>query len=228
MGFGITMKICAIIPAFNEASAIGDVVKGVKRFGVDAIVVDDGSSDETHIVAGRAGAHVIRNRRRNGKGLSLKIGLDYALDSGYELFFTMDGDGQHDPEDIPCFMGKIKKLGCSVVIGNRMSQPKGMPFIRVITNRFMSFLISVLSRQRVLDTQCGYRLFTREAISGMEIRSHKFEIESEMLIKIARKGFRIDSVPVKSIYADETSKIRPVRDTFRFVRFIITHMIARK
>jgi hypothetical protein len=92
----------------------------------------------------------------------------------------------------------------------------------------MSRVISVLSRQRVLDTQCGYRLFTRDAISAIDMRSRKFEIESEMLIKIARKGFRIGSVPVKSIYAGETSKIRPIRDTFRFIRFIITHMIIRK
>ncbi|MFA5069557.1 MAG: glycosyltransferase family 2 protein [Candidatus Omnitrophota bacterium] len=222
------MKICAIIPAFNEASTIGLVVEGVKRFGVDAIVIDDGSSDNTYIAASRAGAYVIRNARRSGKGLALRSGFDYSLSRGYELFFTMDADGQHDPDDIPRFLDKIKDCCCCVIIGNRMDDPRGMPPIRVITNTFMSRVISVLSRQRVLDTQCGYRLFTRDAISAIDMRSRKFEIESEMLIKIARKGFRIGSVPVKSIYAGETSKIRPIRDTFRFIRFIITHMIIRK
>jgi len=221
------MKICAIIPAFNEAEAIADVIRGIKRFGVDAIVIDDGSTDETSLIAEKEKAHVIHHPQRSGKGLSLKRGFDYALKQGYDLVFTIDADGQHDPADIPGFLGKIKAPGCSAVIGNRMNSPKDMPFIRVITNKFMSSVISAICRQHIADTQCGYRLFTSDAIAGIDIRSHKFEIESEILIKLAKAGFRIDSIPVKSIYAGETSKIRPVRDTFRFVRFIL-NMIVKK
>jgi glycosyltransferase involved in cell wall biosynthesis len=215
------MKICAIIPAFNEAQAIAGVIKGVRGFQVDAVVIDDGSTDETSLIAEIEKAHVIRHRQRSGKGLALRSGFDYALRQGYDLVFTIDADGQHDPADMPGFLDKIKEYDCSVVIGNRMNSPKGMPFIRVITNKFMSSVISALCGRRVSDTQCGYRLFTSDAIAAIDIRSHKFEIESEILIKLARAGFRIYSFPIRSIYGGETSKIRPLKDTFRFIRFIL-------
>jgi glycosyltransferase involved in cell wall biosynthesis len=221
------MKMCAIIPAFNEAEALGRVIEGIKGFGVDAVVVDDGSTDETSLTAEKNNAHVIRNLQRSGKGFSLRIGFDYALKHGYDMVFTIDGDGQHDPYDIPRFLDKIKESACSVIIGNRMSSPEKMPPIRVITNKMMSGIISAICRQYIPDTQCGYRLFTGNAIAGINIKSRKFEIDSELLVKLARAGFEIDSVPIKSIYADEKSKIRPVRDTFRFLRFVL-NMIFKK
>jgi len=221
------MKICAIIPAFNEAEAIAWVIRGIKNFGIEAVVIDDGSTDETSLIAEKENAHVIIHSRRSGKGMSLRSGFDYALKQGYDLVFAIDADGQHDPADIPLFLGKIKEQGCSVVMGNRMSNPEGMPRIRVTTNKMMSSIISLICRQYIPDTQCGYRLFTRAAIASIDIRSCKFEIDSELLIKLARKNFKIESIPVKSIYADETSKIRPVRDTFRFIRFIL-NVIAKK
>jgi glycosyltransferase involved in cell wall biosynthesis len=221
------MKVCAIIPAFNEAEALGRVIKGIRAFGVDAIIVDDGSTDETSLVAEKNKAHVLRNLQRSGKGFSLRVGFDYALKHGYDMVFTIDGDGQHDPCAIPMFLDKIKKGGRSVVVGNRMNNPKDMPIVRVITNRFMSSVISGICGQYIADTQCGYRLFTSDAIAGIDIRSRKFEIESEILVKLSRAGFRIDSVSVKSIYADEKSKIRPVRDSFRFLRFVLD-MIFKK
>jgi glycosyltransferase involved in cell wall biosynthesis len=222
------MRVCAIIPAFNEAGSIAGVIKGVKSFGIDAVVIDDGSSDETSLIAEKQDARIIPHIKRSGKGLSLKNGFDYALNKGYDMVFTLDADGQHDPADIPLFLNKIKKSGCSVVIGNRMSRPKDMPRIRVVTNKIMSSIISAICRQSIPDTQCGYRLFTRDAIAGINIKSHKFEIESEILIKLARKGFRISSVMISSIYADETSKIRPVRDAFRFIRLIIRVLVKNK
>jgi glycosyltransferase involved in cell wall biosynthesis len=221
------MKICAIIPAFNESYAIAGVIRGIKNFGVDAIVVDDGSTDETSHIAENENAHVIRNFQRSGKGFSLRSGFDYALNQGYDLIFTIDADGQHDTLAIPKFLDTIKKGRCAVVIGNRMNSLRDMPLIRILTNRFMSSVISAICSQHIPDTQCGYRLFTRDAIASIDIRSRKFEIESEILVKLARSGFTIDSVPVMAIYADEKSKIRPVRDTFRFIRFIIRMLVEK-
>jgi glycosyltransferase involved in cell wall biosynthesis len=221
------MKICAIIPAFNEAEAIAGVIRGIRSFGIGVVVVDDGSTDETSLIAEKEKAYVIHHLHRNGKGLSIRNGFNYALKQGYDLVFTIDGDGQHDPLDIPKFLNKIKKRRCSVVVGNRMNSPKGMPFIRIITNKIMSSIISAICRQYIPDTQCGYRLFTGDAISVIDIKSRKFEIDSELLVKLAQKNFRIDSVPIKSIYASETSKIRPVRDTFRFLGFIINMLVKK-
>ena len=227
LGQRTKMKICAIIPAFNEAEAIAGVIRGIKKFGVDAVVIDDGSTDETSLIAEKEKAHVIHHPRRSGKGMSLRNGFDYALKQGYDLFFAIDADGQHDPDDIPLFLAKVKGQERSIAIGNRMNSPKDMPLIRVIANKMMSSIISAICQQHIPDTQCGYRLFTRDAIASIDIRSCKFEIDSELLIKLARKNFQIESIPIKSIYASETSKIRPVRDTFRFVRFIL-NMIVKK
>jgi glycosyltransferase involved in cell wall biosynthesis len=221
------MRICAVIPAFNEAESILEVIKGVQGFNVKAIVVDDGSSDETSLIAERQGAHILRHNKRSGKGMSLRDGFSYAVDKEYDLVFTIDGDGQHDPSDIPIFLDKFQKLHADVVIGNRMRDPADMPFIRIVTNKFMSRAISMICHQHIPDTQCGYRLFTRQAISNIDIKSRKFEIESEILVKLSRQGLRIDSVPIKSIYAGETSKIRPVRDSLRFIRFMARTIIKK-
>ena len=221
------MRICAVIPAFNEAGSILEVIKGVQGFGIEAIVVDDGSSDETSLIAERQGAHIVRHHKRSGKGLALRDGFNYAVDKEYDLVFTIDGDGQHDPFDIPLFLDKFQKLHADAVIGNRMNNPTNMPLIRIMANKFMSQAISMICHQHIPDTQCGYRLFTRQAISNIDIKSRKFEIESEILVKLSRQGLRIDSVPIKSIYAGETSKIRPVRDSLRFIRFMARAMVKK-
>ncbi len=227
MGERISMNACAVIPAFNEAENISKVINGVKAYGIDVIVVDDGSLDETSLIAEKSGAHVMHHCKRCGKGLSLRIGFNQALKRGYEIIISMDGDGQHDPMDIPRFLDAVRGKQVSVVLGNRMDNPKDMPFIRIITNRFMSSVISAICHQPIPDTQCGYRLFTREAISGVDIKADKFEVESELLVKLARNGFKIESVPVRSIYGQEKSKIRPIRDAFRFIRFLIKILIEK-
>jgi len=221
------MNICVVIPAFNEAENILKVINGVKALGLDAIVVDDGSLDETSLIAEKGGAYIINNSKRCGKGLSLRKGFGYAIKKGYDIIISMDADGQHDPSDIPCFLDMAKDKKSCVVLGNRMDNPEGMPLVRIFTNKFMSSVISAICRQNIPDTQCGYRLFTRDAISGIDIKANKFEVESELLVKLARSGFKIDSVPIKSIYGQEKSSIRPVRDTFRFIRFLTRILIEK-
>ena len=221
------MNACAVIPAFNEAESISKVISGVKLYGIDVIVVDDGSLDETSLIAEKSGAHVIHHSKRCGKGLSLRIGFNQALKRGYDIIISMDGDGQHDPTDIPRFLDMVRDKKVSVVLGNRMDNPEDMPLIRIATNKFMSSVISAICHQKIPDTQCGYRLFTREAISGVDIKANKFEIESEFLVKLARNGFKIESVSIKSIYGQEKSKIRPIRDTFRFIRFLTRILIEK-
>ncbi|NQT95707.1 MAG: glycosyltransferase family 2 protein [Candidatus Omnitrophica bacterium] len=221
------MRICAILPAFNEAGSIEKIIKEIKSNDIEVIVIDDGSDDKTKEQAKQQGAHVISHAKRRGKGVSLKDGFNYALSNNYDIIITMDADGQHEPLDIPKFIGRAKERQASVVIGNRMSNPTGMPAIRIFTNKLMSFVVSVVCRQNIPDTQCGYRLYTKEAISGISIKARKFEIDSELLIKLARKGYKIESVPIRSIYADERSKIRPIRDTFRFLGFLIKSLFKR-
>ena len=224
------MKICAVIPAINEAKTISDVIKGIKALNldIDVIVIDDGSEDETSLLAEREQAYVIKHAKRIGKGACLKDGFDYALTRGYDIILALDADGQHDPSDIPRFLNTAREEGLSVVIGNRMDDPADMPGIRVFTNRLMSSIISDICGQNIPDTQCGFRLFTKEALGSINIKARKFEIDSELLIKLAKKGHRIESLPIRSIYSKEISKIRPTRDTFRFIGFLIKILFNRR
>lgn len=221
------MRVCVVLPAFNEAENISEVIRKIKELGIDVIVIDDGSTDSTSSIAEKEGSYLIRHPKRRGKGASLKDGFDYVKRRDYDIIITMDADGQHDPSEIPLFIERAEKTGAGVVVGNRLSNPSGMPLIRIFTNWFMSKVISAICHQALPDTQCGYRLFRREAIDSIEIEARKFEIESELLVKLSWKGCRMESLPIKSIYAGETSQINPIIDTFRFIRFILKILASR-
>jgi hypothetical protein len=132
----------------------------------------------------------------------------------------MDGDGQHVVEDIDNFLMKMKEADADMVIGNRMGDTSSMPGIRIHTNRFMSGLISRLSGQEIPDSQSGFRLIKCKLLGRIELKSSNYEIESEMIVKAARAGYRIASVPISTVYRDEESRINPVVDTWRFIIFM--------
>lgn len=213
------IRICVLIPVLNESGTIGSVVSGVRVRGLDVVVVDDGSTDNSGAIARQDGATVIRHEARKGKGQSLRDGFQYVLEHGYEGVITMDGDGQHDVSDLDKFLQLISEKRPGVIVGNRMANPKGMPLVRYLTNRFMSFLISSACGQNVPDTQCGYRYISAAVLREVPLASDDFEIETEMLMKSAKHGFHVDSVPVMTIYRNEESKIHPLKDTVRFIKY---------
>ena len=220
------MKTCILVPAHNEAQTIGPLVKSLRNRGLSVIVIDDGSVDNSGEIAAQAGAYVLRNDPRRGKGGSLQRGFDYFLSQDFDNLIIMDGDGQHSVEDIDQFLSKAKEHPTAIVTGTRMQNPEGMPWLRLWTNRFMSALISAACRQSVPDTQCGFRLMSREALRDIKITSTGFEIETEILIKASKKGYKIFSVPIKTIYGNEVSKINPFKDTIRFVIYIVKEMFS--
>ncbi len=222
------MKICVLIPAHNEAKEISRLVMMVAAQGLNVIVVDDGSSDQTGLLAQNAGAIVLRNDPRQGKGFSLKRGFAYLLEHGYEAVITMDGDGQHDPEDLKNFFQAAEGKKMCVVNGTRMSDAKSMPLVRRMTNRFMSSIISAICHQRIDDTQCGFRYISADVLRAISLESNDFEIETEVLIKSCRAKAQVTSVPIKTIYRDEKSKINPLKDTFRFFAYLWRELINPK
>ncbi len=215
------MKICILIPVYNESKNIGSVVAAVRNLKFDVVVVDDGSTDNSGAIALKNGAKVIRNDQKNGKGYSLQKGFEYIIKQGYDGVIIMDGDAQHATEDLELFTGEANIHPQSIVTGNRMKNAKGMPLVRYATNRFMSFLISWACHQSVADTQCGYRYIGADVLRNINLRCNSFEIETEMLIEASRKGYKIYSVPIRTIYGDETSHIHPVKDTIRFFNYFI-------
>ena len=217
------MKIWMVIPAYNEALLLEKVLLEVKNNPVKILVVDDGSNDNTYAVASKVADVVIKNEENLGKGMSLRKAIDYLLkNEDFDYIITMDADGQHLASDIKNFLKEAVDKE-SFVVGNRMDNPLHMPRIRILTNKFMSWFISRVAKQKIPDTQCGFRLISRNVLKAVEFKTKKFEVESEILIKAARAGFTIKSIPIKSVYfKNQKSRIHPFVDTIRFIRFIFS------
>jgi len=218
------MKTLVVIPCKNLEATVGDVVGRVRGLGLglDVLVVDDGSTDDTSRVAREAGAAVVRHPRNLGKGAALKTGFEYALKEGYDAVVTMDGDRQHDPDAVPDFLEALEKTGGDIVVGTRMHAVGDMPRIRIWTNRTTSRIVSRLAGQEIPDSQSGFRIFRRNVLEAVtkDLVTSKYDTESEILIRAARRGFRIASSPIQSIYTGGVSHINPVVDTLRFLRLV--------
>ena len=222
------MKICVVIPIYNECETVGFVVESVQNKGLDVIVVNDCSTDESGVIARERGAMIIENECRGGKGASLRRGFQKALEQGYDAVIAMDGDGQHDAEDIVKIVRKAEVCPVSVVNGTRMANVQGMPFIRLVTNKVMSWMISCVCHQKISDTQCGFRYVHADILRRISLASTGYEIETEILIKSSRQGFPIYSVPIRTIYSNEKSKVHPVKDTIRFIKYFIKELWNKK
>jgi glycosyltransferase involved in cell wall biosynthesis len=212
-------KCAAVIPCFNEANTIGALVLKARAHVREVLVVDDGSTDLTREHAEQAGALVLCHKQRCGKGASLRTGWKHAQLNGFTWAVCLDGDGQHDPEEIPAFAKRAQQTRAELVIGNRMENPSGMPLIRRWVNLWMSRRLSALAGKVLPDSQCGFRLMNLEAWLGLSVSSQHFEIESEVLLFFLRAQHRVEFVPIRAIYKKERSKINPVQDTIRWFRW---------
>ena len=214
-------KIAAVIPAYHEEKHIGDVVWRTRQKLDDVLVVDDGSGDKTADRARAAGAQVIIHQQNRGKGETIKTGLRHWLERNVDFVVILDADGQHRPEEIDRFIAAaLSAEEPELIVGNRMKDLSSMPRLRQFVNRWMSQRISAVCGQEIPDTQCGFRMLHKHLIPELLGGAARFDYESEMLIIACRKGFRIDSVPISTVYSDEVSSIHPVRDTIRFFKLM--------
>jgi glycosyltransferase involved in cell wall biosynthesis len=211
------MRICALIPAFNEAPHIARVVEQATPHVVEVVVIDDGSGDGTAHIARAAGATCLQLPRNCGKASALRAGIAFARDHNFTHVITLDGDGQHLPEDIPVLIRVAEETGADLVIGARCFDRALMPLSRYFSNTIGSRLASALVGCEIRDSQSGFRLFRLDKLDGEKLRSRCYELEMEILIKMARSGCTVVHAPVRMIYdAGRTrSKMKPVRDTVR-------------
>jgi glycosyltransferase involved in cell wall biosynthesis len=207
------MRVQALIPAFNEADTIAEVVSGVSSYVSAVWVVDDGSTDGTAEAARIAGATIVVHRGQRGKGAAVRAGLAEVLESDSTHVLMMDGDLQHLPEEAPLLIAEARRTDADVVLGERRFDRHAMPASRYHANRIGSLALSRFLGLAIGDTQCGFRLFKTDALRGMPLRAQGYDIETEMLVKLKRRGGRIAGVPVTAVYAGGHSKLRPVRDT---------------
>ncbi|MFH1837354.1 MAG: glycosyltransferase family 2 protein [Candidatus Omnitrophota bacterium] len=226
-----TDNTIVVIPSYNEARTIGTIVRDIVRTGVSVLVVDDGSTDNTERIALDSGAMIMRNRKNFGKGFSIREGIKYVLKkTTFKWMIMMDADGQHLTEDIPVLMEATRgeDIEPDIIIGNRMIDSGPMPPTRYLTNRFMSWVISGICRQYIPDTQCGYRIIKVSSLEKLELTSKKYDIDSELLMRAADKKMIIKSVPVQTVYGEEISKIKPIRDTLKFLKLILKHYLNKR
>lgn len=215
-------NLVALIPVYNAAGHVGNVVQGTLAHAGRVVVVDDASMDGSGEEARTAGAEVIRHATNQGKGAALRTGLARCRELGCEWIVLLDADGQHNPDDIPRLLAEGAR-GAKFVLGNRMNQTANMPFWHCVGNRLSSWIVSRLCGQSLPDSQCGFRLLHRDLLDALKLTADHYEVDSEMLILAARAGCRIASVPVATIYADEHSNIRPLKDAWRVMRLLLRY-----
>ncbi len=223
-------RCVALIPAYNEAQTVGDLIRRVRAHLPDVIVVDDGSGDATAAAALRLDVRLVRHAKNVGKGISLIDGLHAAREAGFDAAVTLDADGQHRARDIPRL---LQFAGAdTLVLGSRVTDAARMPPARRIANRIAGLFISWAAGQRIGDTQCGLRVYPANVVAalGLKGRRRGFVFESEVLIEAGRQGWRIVEVPVPAVYparAPRRSYYRPVVDTAAIAVMVAGKLLAR-
>ena len=209
------MNAVAIVPAFNEARSIADVVTGLHGIVSHVLIVDDGSTDQTAECARAAGAEVLMRGTNTGKGSAIRAGLAHVMTRPFTHVLLLDGDMQHRPREASRLLDAAQRTGADLVLGERAFSREEMPAARYHANRIGSRVLSWFVGAPVQDTQCGFRVCRLDALRDLPLRARGYEIETEILVKLRRRGARLASVPITAVYAAERSKLRPVRDTTR-------------
>jgi glycosyltransferase involved in cell wall biosynthesis len=210
-----------LVPAFEAEATIGELIIRIKRMNteVDVLVVDDGSDDDTTVIARKSGARVQQHQRNYGKGAALRTGYAYAVAGEYKTVITMDSDLQHDPCELSRFLA-AGAGGSEIVIGVR-ERSGDMPLPRRLSNFLVSFLCSLLAGRKLADAQCGYRLLPIAVLKQVSLVINRYESEMELLIRTGRAGWPIRELKVATIYNSGRSYIRPVTDTIRFLAMAV-------
>jgi glycosyltransferase involved in cell wall biosynthesis len=213
----VTEKTLVLIPAYNAAKSVGDVVRASREFVRDIVVIDDGSRDETAAAAASAGAEVVSYPRNRGKGGALKTGFAWALQQGYDIVITIDADGQHLPGEIPKFLRCREDTRADLIIGSRAHLFGQMLPRRRLANRFSAWCIARASKTGITDSQSGYRLYSANLLRNVRLRSEGYDLESEVIVRAGRGGFKVVTTPIDLGFVDgiATSHYKPLKDTLR-------------
>lgn len=205
-------KLCVIVPAYNEAKVIKDVIKhakvafGKSSYSIDVVVVNDGSKDATASEASKSGAHVINHIVNSGAGSATATGLSYAMHLGYVAAATMDADGQHTPEDVLKGFDKLFNDGGDLLIGSRLIDSHGMSRVKILGNKGLSLVTYLLFGIKSTDSQSGLRVYSRKALEELRWTTSGYEFCSEMLWRAHQLKFNITEFPIKAIYTNYSKR----------------------
>jgi dolichol-phosphate mannosyltransferase len=221
----MTRSVACVIPAYDAASTLTSVVRGVRAAlpGAHLICIDDGSRDATAAIARTSCDQTIILGRNHGKGFALRAGFDAALAHDVHAVITLDADGQHDPAFAPGLLAALE--GADIVVGARDLSGSAVPFHRKIGNSISTAAARALTKHCLRDSQSGFRAFRSAVLRTITARGDRYEFETDFLVRAARSGFRIAEVPISAIYG-APSHFREIRDTLRVTGVLVSHLRA--
>lgn len=212
-------SIAAVIPFFNECKTINQIIHGTLKYVDCVIIVDDGSTDDYYDkIPNIDNVILLKYDVNRGKGFALSEGLKLGVEKGFEKLITIDADLQHNPDEIPILLSGLNEF--DIIIGNRLGNLNDMPFQRILSNKITSFLLSLKTGQKIVDSQCGFRAYNSNVINAVKTTYSGYEAESEMIIRSSRIGFKIAFVDISTIYGNEKSKMNPVKVIFGFIKIL--------
>ncbi len=204
-------KILVAIPAYNEGRYVGSVVLKARQYADEVVVLDDGSTDDTSEIARLAGATVIRHEENRGYGAAVQSLLAEAKKKNPDILILLDADSQHNPDEIPKLIEPIISDGSDLVVGSRQQQKVKIPPYRRVGLRVLSYFSGILSREKLFDSESGFRVFSRKAITVLEPRESGMAISAETIADAAEKGLKITEVPISIAYTKDGSTLNPIR-----------------
>ena len=223
--------IAVLIPAYKAATLLKSTIPGILTFAPAEriIVVDDASQDATKAVCDSLQVTCLTHTVNKGKGGALVTGFAHCIRKDYQWVITMDADGQHAPDDLPRFIAATKNIPVpGICIGARMMQPGVMPVERIASNRITSTLLGFFCGITVKDSQCGYRIYNTDLLKRITITHHRFEMESEIIMKAAFLGFPVIFTNVQTLYLKGPSHISHVADTLRWIAAVMNIRLQRR
>jgi len=214
------LSVCVIIPTYNNHRTLKRVVDGIMELTNNIIIVNDGSTDDTsNILKAYQNTQQIHLPKNKGKGVALREGFKLAISLGYKFAITIDSDGQHFPSDIPNFIIELEQNNAKdmLIIGSRNMKQEGVPGKSSFGNKFSNFWYWIETGIKLKDTQSGFRLYPLNVIKNLNLYTTKFELEIEVIVKIAWKNIEVKNIPIQVLYdeSERVSHFRPFKDFTR-------------
>src|SRR2546427_2918157 len=221
------MNTLIVVPVFNEADTVGEVVTGARAYA-PVLVVRDGSRDAGGDLARRAGADVSRHPYRCGKGEAIRTGIAAARARGASVVVTLDGDGQHRPSDLGRVLDAVRTMPRTIVIGGRLDEPDALPPDRLNAIRVAGFFVNWACGLRIRDTQSGFRAYPIELFDEIRVHRGGFVFETEVLVGAVARGWRVHEVPVAVLPRErQRSRFRPISDGVAIGSYIAGRVFVR-
>lgn len=216
------LKCLVVVPTYNNEGTLIEVIRSVKEFSDDILVVNDGSTDTTaQLLEKENGIKVIEYAKNKGKGFAIKKALDFAGQNKYRYIITIDADGQHFADDLPIFVDAILNMPDTLFVGARNLQSEGMPQKNTFANKFSNFWYHVETGETLTDTQSGYRVYPVNMMKNIHFFTNRYEFEVEVLVRSVWNGIRVNNVPIKVYYPPFEKRVSHFRPFHDFTRISI-------